>query len=114
MKKLKFFLSLFIFFFSLKSFSQDTVYFKKGLLVNAPAHYGREAIVTDILAYQLYTGNLITPVEGTSLGMDEDADTLTWQWVVTDSLNRLRPVVSPQRGRERRFGGNYLYLTYNS
>ena len=59
---------------------------------------------------------MITSVEDASLGMDEDADTLISQWVVTDTLNRLRPVVSPQRGkgRGRRFGGNYLYLTYNS
>jgi hypothetical protein len=91
MKELKFYLLLSIFFFTLKSFAQDTIYFKKGLMVNAPAHYGREAIVTDLLAYQLYTGSLVKPVEGGSFGLDEDGDSLSWRSVV--------PIASTGYGR---------------
>ncbi|MEO8568638.1 MAG: alpha/beta hydrolase-fold protein [Ginsengibacter sp.] len=113
MKKFTFILLIF-FFYAVSSFSQDTLFFKNGLMINAPAHYGREAIVTDLLAYKLYTHTLKKPVEGESFGVDEDNREITWQSVVADSLNRLRPVIRPERGRGRRFGGNYIYLTYHS
>ena len=98
---------------TLTASSQDTVYFKSGLMINSPAHYGREAIVTDELAYSLYTNNLKTPVDGETFGKDEDGKDLSWQPLVADSLNRLRPVTRPDR-RRGRFGGDYIYLTYNS
>jgi len=98
---------------SLTASSQDTVYFKSGLMINAPAHYGREAIVTDELAYSLYTNNLKTPVAGETFGKDEDGKDLSWQPIAADSLNRLRPVTRMDR-RRGRFGGDYIYLTYNS
>ena len=100
-------------FSTLHSSSQDTVYFRKGLMINSPAHYGREAIVTDDLAYQLYTNKLKTPVEGESFGKDEDGNNISWQPLAADSLNRLRPITSPAR-RRGRFGGGYIYLTYHS
>ena len=95
---------------TLTASSQDTVYFKSGLMINSPAHYGREAIVTDELAYSLYTNNLKTPVDGETFGKDEDGKDLSWQPLVADSLNRLRPVTRPDR-RRGRFGGDYIYLT---
>ena len=114
MKKVGFRLFIFLVFCSVNSFCQDTVYFKKGLMVNAPAQYGREAISTDILAYQLYTNTLQQPLAGKSFGKDEDGEELTWQALVADSLNRLRPETRPERGSGRRFRGSYVYLTYNS
>ncbi len=113
MKKLSSTLAI-LFFIILDSFSQNTVYFTKGLMVNAPASYGREAITTDVLAYKLYTNTLQKPVEGESLGVDEDGEALTWQSVIADSLHRLRPAMRLQRGGRRRFRGNYTYLTYNA
>ena len=83
-------------------------------MVNVPAQYGREAISTDILAYQLYTNTLQQPLAGKSFGKDEDGEELTWQALVADSLNRLRPETRPERGSRRRFRGSYIYLTYNS
>ncbi len=98
---------------ALTSSSQDTIYFKKGLMINAPAHYGREAIVTDELAYHLYLNNIKTPVDGETFGKDEDGNDMSWQPLVADSLNRLRPITRLDR-RRGRFGGDYIYLTYNS
>lgn len=105
---------LFLFIALLNSSAQDTIFFKKGLMASVPAHYGREAIVTDLLAYKLYTSSLQTPIEGGSFGTDEDGDEIKWQVAVADSLNRLWPATRPQGGRSRRFGGAYVYLTYNS
>ncbi len=113
MKKFSF--SVFIIFsFLPHSFSQDTLFFKHGLMINTPAHYGREAIVTDLLAHKLYMHALETPAEGSPFGVDEEGEELTWQTVTADSLNRLRPATRPGRRRGRRFGGAYIYLTYNS
>src|SRR5664279_36090 len=100
-------------FTSLHSSSQDTMYFKKGLMLPAPAQYGREAIVTDELAYRLYTAKLKAPVQGDIFGKDEDGNDISWQPLVADSLNSLRPLTRPDR-RRWRFGGDYIYLTYNS
>ena len=113
MKKFTITLLMFL-FYAINSFSQDTSYFTKGLMANAPAHYGREAIVTDILAYKLYTHTLKKPVAGESFGTDEEGQDIVWQAVVADSLNRLRPETRPSRGRGRRFSGSYIYLTYTS
>ncbi len=84
--------------------AQDTIHFNKGLYINAPNRYGREALYTDQLAYELFNGTLKTPAEGAAF-----SDTSKWQAVSADSLNRFR-----LRGG---FGGgssSYLYLTYNS
>ena len=113
MNKLRFSLVVALVFSTSYLFSQDTIYFKKGLMITAPAHYGREAIVTDELAYRLYTDELKTPVEGEVFGKDEDGKDISWQPLVADSLNRLRPLTRPDR-RRWRFGGDYIYLTYNS
>ena len=51
--------------------AQQLHYFDKGLMVSGIGRYGREAIYTDLLAYQLYTNTLKTPVDGGSLGLNE-------------------------------------------
>src|SRR5688500_8818762 len=84
--------------------AQDTIHFNKGLYINAPNRYGREALYTDQLAYELFNGTLKAPAEGAAF-----SDTSKWQSVSADSQNRFR-----LRGG---FGGgssSYLYLTYNS
>src|SRR5687768_4235169 len=53
--------------YSVGIFSQDTVYFKKGLMVQAANRYGREAIYTDLLAYGLYNQTLNKPIDGGAL-----------------------------------------------
>lgn len=84
--------------------AQDTIHFNKGLYINAPNRYGREALYTDQLAYALFNGTLKPPAEGAAF-----SDTSKWQAVSADNQNRFR-----LRGG---FGGgssSYLYLTYHS
>lgn len=91
--------------FIVRSFAQDTVYFTKGLALNAAHRYGREALYTDHLAYQLFTNTQRQPANGDSIGMNSRGQSMKWQTVEADSIKRFR---------SRGFGGGYLYLTYNS
>jgi len=81
-----------------------------------PARYGREALYTDQLAYQLYTNTLKTPVQGASFGINDQGENITWQPVKTDSLHRFRPtrIFGVQGGFTGRGSAGYLYLTYSS
>ena len=104
---------LFVFFFvSISLSAQDTFYFQKGLVVNAPVRYGREALYMDELAWQLYQGNLKAPVEGATFMKDEKGEQVTWKAVLADSLHRLRGG-GGGFGPGRR-GPTYLYLAYES
>ena len=87
--------------------SQDIHHFTRGLMVTGVGRYGREAISTDQLLYKLYTKALRIPVEGDSVGTDQRGQTIKWQSVKADSLNRLR-------GRGGFGAGGYIYLTYDS
>ena len=88
-------------------FSQEVYHFTGGLMVTGVGRYGREAISTDQLLYRLYTNTLRVPAEGDTVGVDQRGQTITWQQVTGDSLNRL--------GGRGGFGaGGYIYLTYNS
>lgn len=91
--------------------AQEVVYFTKGLVANTPSRYGREALFTDALAYQLFTNTVKTPVDGAPFGTTENGEAIVWQAVEADSANRLF-----RRGMSRgSFGrGGYMYLTYNS
>ncbi|MDQ3277838.1 MAG: alpha/beta hydrolase-fold protein [Bacteroidota bacterium] len=95
------------------SFSQEVYYFKSGLVASVPSRYGREALYTDALAYQLYTKTLKTPAEGAVWGKADNGEDIVWQRVVADSANRL--FRRGGRGGGGGFGrGGYIYLTYNS
>ncbi|NTS42195.1 prolyl oligopeptidase family serine peptidase [Flavisolibacter sp. BT320] len=97
--------------FTLTSFSQEVYYFKKGLVASIPNRYGREALYTDLLAYQLYTNKLETPSEGAVWGKNERGEEVTWQTIVADSANRL----FRRGGAGGGFGrGGYIYLTYSA
>lgn len=110
--------------------TQSTPYtFTKGLVALTGSRYGREAIYTDPLAYQLYTGTLKLPTEGAVFGQDEQGRDIKWIAVAADSLNRLRlrgnfrgnggapagpgVVAGSMRGGIGG-GGGYTYLTYPS
>ncbi|MHA4845914.1 carboxylesterase family protein [Flavitalea antarctica] len=104
---------LFVLMFGPISLSaQDTFYFKKGLVVNAPVRYGREALYTDELAWQLYQGNLKSPVDSATFMQDDKGAPVIWKAIVADSLNRLRSS-GGGFGPGRR-GPTYLYLSYQS
>lgn len=104
---------VFFLFISLLVSSQEVYHFTKGLVVNANSRYGREALYTDILAYQLYSNILKTPAEGAALATGENGEPLTWKTIEADSANRF---INRGAGRGMGMfrGGSYLYLTYNS
>ncbi len=99
---------IFIFFagFVQSLVAQKNYVFTKGLFVNGAHHYGREALYTDSLAYQLYHQTLIKPEAGKTFGQATNGEAIVWKEVIADSNNLFR---------SRRFGaGGYLYLTYTS
>jgi poly(3-hydroxybutyrate) depolymerase len=113
MKLLKLFLFISFFILTLATFAQDTYYFKTGLFLPSGGRYGREAIYTDALAYQLYNKTLKTPTDGAVFGKTETGEDLVWQPVTADSANRL--FRRGGRGPGGGFGrGGYLYLTYQA
>lgn len=112
----KIFLSLITTGLVFSAFAQDTVYFKNGLMANGIHRYGREALYTDLLAYQLYTGNLQRPVDGAVLGTGNDGTAVKWVAVTADSLNRFRlPRPAGQELRGSMFSNSsYLYVSYTA
>ncbi len=94
----------FILFLPLLSTAQQVHSFESGLMVNAGARYGREALYTDNLAYRLYTGTLATPAEGEVFGKNEQGQEVKWARVSADTSGRFRG----------RGANSYVYLTYAS
>ena len=97
--------------FTAHTSAQQAYQFTNGLILPVSYQYGREALYTDTLAYQLYTNGLKTPTEGASFTTDASGRAVMWQAVVADSANRLY-----KRGLGRGgFGrGGYIYLSYTS
>ena len=86
--------------------SQEIFYFTKGLFIPGIHHYGREAIYTDSLAFQMYSQKLEKPALGKTFWAVTNSISKTWQEINANSNN-----VFESRG----FGmGGYLYLTYNA
>lgn len=83
------------------SFGQSEHRFTKGLVVTDCHRYGREAIVTDQLAYQLSTSQFKKPELNSKL---TNVD-VVWKNIETDSTGRFR-------GNDLMNG--YIYLTYFS
>ena len=85
---------------------QEIFYFTKGLFLPGIHHYGREAIYTDSLAFQMYTQTLEKPSLGKMFWAGSNTASKTWQEINANSNH-----VFESRG----FGvGGYLYLTYNA
>lgn len=113
MKSFKSIAFIAFFFIVSTSAAQNVFYFKKGLFLASGGRYGREAIYTDPLAYQLYNNTLQTPVEGARFAKSENGEEIKWQAITADSANRL---FLRSAGRNRGFFGRsgYIYLTYNA
>lgn len=79
--------------------------FTDGLMAGPCHQYGREAIYTDRLMYQLIRKTFSTPAEGKILMTDNPGKELKWQRVVADSTHRFRSSI---------LTNGYLYLTYTS
>src|SRR5665213_3509263 len=96
-----------------RCFAQETHHFTKGLLALVGTRYGREALYSDPLAFQLYSHTLITPVAGAVFGMSTKGKEIVWQALEADSLHRFH---TRRSNRDGEFGarGGYLYLSYFS
>ncbi len=97
----KFLLGVLMFVVSV-SYAQTIHHFSEGLGIGPCHQYGREALYSDQLAYQLYNGTLKQPVAGLYLGANE---TIKWKPVTADTTHRFRG---------DSFSNGYIYLTYNS
>ena len=85
--------------------AQQEIVFDHGLIAGRCNSYGRAAIYTDLLAYQLITGKLQNPVAGKVLGKNFSGDEVKWD---TISVNK----DGVFKGRSMVDG--YLYLNYNA
>ncbi|PRY11681.1 putative esterase [Pontibacter ummariensis] len=94
------FLLLFL-LFAAQARAQDVYQFTKGLVIQDAHQYGREALYTDQLAYQLYGGGLQKPAEGKGVS----GTNAVWQAITADSTEKFRG---------RALANGYLYLTYES
>ena len=99
----KFLSLLFISTFIQSSIAQEVFRFTEGLASGAVHQYGREALYSDALAWQLYQQGL-TPKEGT-LVIANPTKTNVWTSIKADSNGVFRG---------QSLGSGYLYLTYNS
>jgi dienelactone hydrolase len=98
-------LLIFLLFSIFVSNGQTEYHFKNGLAVAQCHRYGREAIVMDQLAHQLYTGEFKKPVAGEKLFTNEQGTDLLWQNIEVDTAGRFKGDV---------LTNGYIYLTYQS
>ncbi|KQR66906.1 prolyl oligopeptidase family serine peptidase [Pedobacter sp. Leaf176] len=103
--------------------AQDTLKFEKALTVASGSRYGREAIYTDLLAWQMAGGQLHNPKENGVFTTGEDGKQVLWKAIAADEKGRFRafsrrgtqttnnPFLNP--GSVDR-GSDYIYLSYTS
>ena len=97
---------LFIMSYCQSAFAQSPFIFTKGLYIEGVHHYGREAIYSDSLAYQLYSKTLEKPALGKTFWNGTVVQSKFWKEVVANKQN-----IFEAKG----FGmGGYLYFTYES
>jgi predicted esterase len=85
--------------------AQSEYRFTSGLAIPGAHRYGREALVTDHLAYQLYSGQFKTPAENAKLFTNEQGADVLWKTVQADTAGRFRGDA---------INNGYIYLTYQS
>jgi hypothetical protein len=98
----KTFLSVLIILTVSASFAQTVYHFSEGLGIGPCHQYGREALYSDQLAYQLYKGTLGEPKEGAFL---EGSVAIKWKPVKADTSHRFRGEA---------FSNGYIYLTFDA
>ncbi len=87
------------------SYAQTTQTFTEGLAVGPCHQYGREAIYTDLLTFQLIQKTFVTPTDGKVFMTDAKGQELKWQKILADTSKRFRHAA---------LTNGYLYLTYQS
>jgi predicted esterase len=85
--------------------AQSDYHFTKGLAAPDCHRYGREALVTDQLAYQLYNNQLKPPAENAKLLTNEKGEDIVWKTIEVDSTGKFRGNL---------LSNGYIYLTYQS
>ncbi len=78
---------------------------REGLVAGLLGSYGRSAVVSDFLAWQMATGAFREPREGDVLGPDEQKRTQTWTRTEADKEGSFR---------NRALNGGYLFVVVNS
>jgi dienelactone hydrolase len=97
-----------VFLFALYCFTADgqsAYQFTKGLAVGPCHQYGREALIKDQLAYQLYSGSLKQPAAGQTLFSGDQGKAITWSSVTADMSGSIQGEA---------LSNGYLYLTYDA
>jgi len=87
------------------STAQTTYFFTDGLGAGPIHQYGREALYTDNLAFDLYTNKIVTPKEGVAINKGEKGNEIKWNVIKADTSHRFRG---------NAFSNGYIYLTYDS
>ena len=85
--------------------AQPDYRFSKGLAAADCHRYGREAVVTDQLAYLLHGGQLKTPVENGKLFANEKGVDVVWKSISVDSTGKFKGDL---------LSNGYIFLTYQS
>lgn len=114
---------------SFEASAQEPYYFEKALIAGIPQTYGREAVYTDELAYQLYNKTLVKPVNGGEFGKDKQGYPIIWKEIKADTSHTLRSQNMQRRGLGGPAGpgiapgnlrggiggtGGYMFLSYSS
>lgn len=99
------FIALFCGLFVPSLLAQSVFHFTEGLVINRVNHYGREALYSDQLAWQLYSGVLKAPAEGNVFGQDRTGKEIKWERMTADTSGRFG---------KGYWGAGYLYLSYRS
>ncbi|KEO74314.1 carboxylesterase family protein [Anditalea andensis] len=96
---------LLLFCFSSPLLAQKPHQFTTGLILDAEVSYGREALIKDELAYQLFTGDFIAPTSADATFKTQSGESLPWKAVNADSTHTFRGDGISE---------GYIYLYYDS
>ena len=103
--------------------AQDTLKFEKALTVASGSRYGREAVYTDLLAWQMANGKLQAPAENGVFSIGKNGEKISWKAIKADANGRFsafsrralqgtnNPFLNPG-GVDR--GSDYIYISYIS
>lgn len=97
--------ALICWFISSNLYAQSDYKFKEGLIVSDCHRYGREALVTDQVAFQLYSGKMKAPAPNVELFVDSKGKSITWQSIRVDSAGKFTG---------EQLSNAYLYLQYQA
>ncbi len=92
-------------FYFLTVQAQRTHSFTNGLVAGPVHQYGREALVKDLLAHQLYSGTMKQPAAGQTIFTNDQGKDITWKPLEADTAGLFK---------NEMLSNGYIYLTYDS